>query len=96
MLNAAMIENNRVVNVIYIDESNMELFNAQGMELLDSEPLGLSIGDYREGESWYRDMEGQKVELPVPVEPISPTYTELLEAIKILGVNLNDDTGTSA
>lgn len=77
MINAAIIQNNRVENIIYISESVMAEWSAAGKELIDREPLGLTVGDYREGDTWYRDMDGQKVALPLPVDT-GPSYAELL------------------
>lgn len=77
MLNAAKIVNDKVENIIYISESVFSEWTAAGQELIDVEPLGMHIGDYREGGVWYRDLDGQKVQLPVPIDT-GPSYEELL------------------
>ena len=77
MLNAAKIVNDRVENVIYISEGVFNEWVAAGQELINVEPLGMIIGDYREDGVWYRDLDGQKVQLPIP-EDTGPSYEELL------------------
>lgn len=80
MLSAVKIENDTVTNMIYIDEANMALFNEMGIEVIDPSPWGLTMGDYREGESWFRDIDGVKTELPIP-EPESNDYEAYYNAI---------------
>lgn len=75
-MNAARIENNTVTNMIYIDEANMALFNSRGLEVIDPSPWGLTKGDYREGENWYRDIDGVKTALPLPVPEPEPNEYE--------------------
>ncbi len=65
MINAAVIQNDTVTNIIYINESNMALFQAQGFELLDTGPLGLALGDRREEGVWYRETDGIQTALPI-------------------------------
>ena len=82
--NAALIQNNTAVNVIYITQTAMDDFIQRGMELIDVEPLGIQIGDYRRNGQWYRNLDGQEVALPVP-EDTGPSYADLLayyEAMK--------------
>ena len=76
-MNAALIKNNTVVNVIYITQPAMDDFTQRGMELIDVEPLGIQIGDYRRDNVWYRDLNGQEVQLPLP-EDTGPSYADLL------------------
>jgi len=64
MINAAVIQNDTVTNIIYINESNMALFQAQGFELLDTAELGLALGDRREEGVWYREVDGVPTALP--------------------------------
>ncbi|MPN00266.1 hypothetical protein SDC9_147460 [bioreactor metagenome] len=64
MINAALIENSRVSNIIYIDETNFSLFASMGMQLIDTATLGLQIGDYSEGGTWYRNIDGAPIALP--------------------------------
>lgn len=76
-MNAALIKNNTVVNVIYITQPAMDDFTQRGIELIDVEPLGIQIGDYRRDNVWYRNLRGQEVQLPLP-EDTGPSYADLL------------------
>lgn len=80
MINAAVIENNVVVNVIYIDQENLDAFTANGMELIDSKPLGLTMGDYRDGDVWHR---GEQV---LPIAESESETDDMLAALELLGV----------
>lgn len=75
--NAALIKKNTAVNVIYITQTAMDDFTQRGMELIDVEPLGIQIGDYRRADAWYRNLDGQEVQLPLP-EDTGPSYADLL------------------
>ena len=76
-MNAAIIQNNTAVNIIYITQTAMDDFIQRGMEVIDVEPLGIQIGDYRRDTVWYRNLGGQEVALPVP-EDTGPSYDDLL------------------
>lgn len=76
-MNAAVIQNNTAVNIIYITQPAMDDFMQRGMELIDVEPLGIQIGDYRRNGQWYRNLDGQEVALPVP-DDTGPSYADLL------------------
>lgn len=76
-MNAAIIQNNTAVNIIYITQTALDDFIQRGMELIDVEPLGIQIGDYRRDNVWYRNLDGQEVALPVP-EDTGPSYDDLL------------------
>lgn len=76
-ITAAVIENNSVTNIIYINETAMQDFAARGWELMDAAPMGLQIGDYRRADAWYRNLDGQEVALPVP-DDTGPSYADLL------------------
>jgi hypothetical protein len=78
MLNAAKIVNDKVDNIVYVSERVFAEWSAQGQELIDREPLGLTIGDYRRDGEWYRMVDGHEVQLPLP-EDTGPSYDELLE-----------------
>ena len=80
----AIVENDTVVNTIKIDADNMSAFS-NFMELIETEPYGLRIGDYRESENWYRDIDGVKTALPItdPEEDVA----DMQEALSILGVS---------
>lgn len=72
-----------IVNMIVAHESQKEeLETALGGELIDPSEYGLTIGDYWNGETWTRNVDGEQVILePVVFEP---TTEELLNAM--LGV----------
>ena len=70
MINAALIENDTVTNIIYIDQANIELFAAAGMEIVDSAPLGMTMGDIRVDGSWYREVGGELLPLPIEREAV--------------------------
>lgn len=76
-MNAALIQNNTAVNIIHITQTAMDDFIQRGMELIDVEPLGIQVGDYRRDGQWYRNLDGQEVALPVP-EDTGPSYDDLL------------------
>lgn len=76
-MNAAVIQTNTAVNIIYITQPAMDDFTQRGMELIDVAPLGIQIGDYRRDNVWYRNLGGQEVQLPVP-EDTGPSYADLL------------------
>lgn len=76
-MNAAVIQNNTVVNIIHITKSAIDDFIHRGMDLIDVEPLGIQIGDYRRDNVWYRNLGGQEVQLPMP-EDTGPSYADLL------------------
>ena len=83
MINAALIENNVVVNVIYIDQTNINLFATQGMEMIDSAPLGLTMGDYHDGYVWYRG------EQTLPIPPEEPETSDMQAALEVMEVTLD-------
>lgn len=76
-MNTAIIQNNIAVNIIYITQPAMDDFTQRGIELIDVEPLGIQIGDYRRDNVWYRNLNGQEVQLPMP-EDTGPSYADLL------------------
>ena len=84
MISAILIENDVVTNIIYIDAENMAAFIAGGMELINPADLefDLELDDYREDGVWYRDVEGVKTALPLPVpEPVVDEYQQYYEAV---------------
>ena len=85
MINAAVIENDVVTNVIYIDQANIDLFAVDGMELIDSAPLGLTMGDYRDGDVWYRG--GQA--LPIAPENHESEIDDMRAALEVLEVYID-------
>lgn len=55
-----------VDNVIVANENQKEeLEAALGRTLLDAAPLGLTVGDYYNGASWTRNVDGEQVSLPL-------------------------------
>ena len=83
LLYIAVVTNNIVSNIIVIDKTNMNTLIEGGMELVETEPYGLVIGDYREGENWYRDIDGVKTQLPLPTP--EDESADMLEALETLG-----------
>ena len=83
MINAAQIQDNLVINVISIDAGNMEVFTKNGIELVNTSPYGLAIGDYRDDGVWYRDIEGTKTKLPIrQSEEYEEYYTAMQQEIE--------------
>lgn len=80
MSNYCIIEKDRVSNIIYVDVLNAEAFAKNGMELINNEHLHLRVGDYREGETWYRDVDGAKTEIVAP--PTAQEYQSYYEAMQ--------------
>jgi hypothetical protein len=63
-----------VINMIVAHESQkQELETALSAELIDPTELGLTIGDFWNGENWTRNVDGEQVVL----EPIIPEPTDL-------------------
>ena len=56
-----------------------ELEAALGRTLMDAGPLGLTVGDYYNGASWTRNVDGEQVSLPL--DP-NPDVTEVLDIIE--------------
>jgi hypothetical protein len=79
----AVKEGDFITNVIVAnEEQKQELELALDAELLDAAPLNLSIGDYyREGIGWTRNQDGEQTVLTE-----RPTYNELAEGLRSLGV----------
>lgn len=76
-----------VGNVIVADASQKdELAGALGRKLIDAGPLGLTVGDFYNGVSWTRNVNGEQVALPLG------DSTEVDEAIDIItGVTTDVD-----
>ena len=76
----ALVENNTVVNVIVINEANLEEMSVLG-ELVDAVPLGLCIGDLRNGANWTRNLNGVQTILE-PLTPDAQTdFTTLVDSL---------------
>lgn len=55
-----------IENVIVANESQKdELEAALGRTLMDAAPLGLTVGDYYNGASWTRNVDGEQMVLPI-------------------------------
>ena len=76
--NAAVIMADTATNIILVTATAQADLIQRGMELIDVEPLGIQIGDYRRDNVWYRNLGGQEVQLPLP-EDTGPSYAELME-----------------
>lgn len=69
-----------VDNVIVANENQKdELEAALGRTLLDAAPLGLTVGDYFNGVSWTRNVDGEQMVLPIVV-----ASADAAEALAIL------------
>ena len=89
IINAAVINNNMVSNVIVLDETLLDMFaNLLGADIIPALPLGLGIGDYTEdgGETWYRDILGVATQLPLPEEEEESEIEDMENALHLLGV----------
>ena len=78
---AVLTENHEFVeNVIVAQAAQKEELEASlGRTLLDAAPLGLTVGDYFNGASWTRNVDGEQVSLPL--DP-NPDVTEVLNIIE--------------
>ena len=66
----AVIENDFVTNIIVADETQREeLERALNAELIDAAPLDMQIGDYYNGKTWTRNVDGEQVALPLGDNP---------------------------
>ena len=81
-INAAVVENDTVVNVIVIDDITMAKWIRSGMDLVDCAECGLAIGDVRRGGQWFRG------DIPLPIPEPDPDVTPLLEQLRGLGVEV--------
>lgn len=71
------IDETMVDNVIVANaEQKEELEEALGRTLLDAAPLGLTVGDLKQGDNWTRNVEGEQVVLPI--EQDDPAVAEAL------------------
>jgi hypothetical protein len=68
-----------VDNIIVAKESQKaELENALGRTLMDAAPLDMAIGDFYNGKSWTRNIEGEQVALPVGDNPAVTAVFDIL------------------
>ena len=74
-LNHEFVENVIIAQAAQKDE----LEAALGRTLMDAAPLGLTVGDYYNGASWTRNVDGEQVSLPL--DP-NPDVTEVLNIIE--------------
>ena len=74
-LNHEFVENVIIAQAAQKDE----LEAALGRTLMDAAPLGLTVGDYYNGASWTRNVDGEQVVLPL--DP-NPDVTEVLNIIE--------------
>ena len=63
---AVLTENHEFVENVIIAQAAQkdELEAALGRTLMDAAPLGLTVGDYYNGASWTRHVDGEQVSLP--------------------------------
>ena len=78
---AVLTENHEFVENVIIAQAAQkdELEAALGRTLMDAGPLGLTVGDYYNGASWTRNVDGEQVSLPL--DP-NPDVTEVLDIIE--------------
>ena len=64
---AVLTENHEFVENVIIAQAAQkdELEAALGRTLMDAGPLGLTVGDYYNGASWTRNVDGEQVSLPL-------------------------------
>lgn len=78
---AVLTENHEFVENVIVAQATQkeELEAALGRTLMDAAPLGLTVGDYYNGASWTRNVDGEQVVLPL--DP-NPDVTEVLNIIE--------------
>ena len=78
---AVLTENHEFVENVIIAQAAQkdELEAALGRTLMDAAPLGLTVGDYYNGASWTRNVDGEQVALPLEE---NPDVTEVLNIIE--------------
>lgn len=78
---AVLTENHEFVENVIIAQAAQkeELEAALGRTLMDAGPLGLTVGDYYNGASWTRNVDGEQVSLPLEE---NPDVTEVLNIIE--------------
>lgn len=78
---AVLTENHEFVENVIIAQAAQkdELEAALGRTLMDAAPLGLTVGDYYNGASWTRNVDGEQVSLPLEE---NPDVTEVLNIIE--------------
>ena len=64
---AVLTEDQEFVDNVIIAQAAQkdELEAALGRTLMDAAPLGLTVGDYYNGASWTRNVDGEQVTLPI-------------------------------
>lgn len=64
---AVLTENHEFVENVIVAQAAQkdELEAALGRTLMDAGPLGLTVGDYFNGASWTRNVDGEQVSLPL-------------------------------
>lgn len=66
-LDSAHFRNHEFVENVIVAQAAQkeELEAALGRTLMDAGPLGLTVGDYFNGASWTRNVDGEQVSLPL-------------------------------
>lgn len=64
---AVLTENHEFVENVIIAQAAQkdELEAALGRTLMDAAPLGLTVGDFHNGTTWTRNVDGEQVSLPL-------------------------------
>lgn len=69
-----------VENVIVVKESQKaEMEAALNRTLIDTKPYFLQIGDFYNGKTWTRNVDGEQVALPIDDDPAISEVLDLIE-----------------
>ena len=80
---AVLTEDQKFVENVIVGRADQkeELETALGRTLMDAAPLGLEIGDLKNGEAWTRNIDGEQVQLPIGDNPAVAEAIAILEGV---------------
>ena len=80
---AVFTEDQKFVENVIVGRADQkeELEAALGRTLMDAAPLGLEIGDLKNGEGWTRNIDGEQVQLPIGDNPAVAEAIAILEGV---------------
>lgn len=80
---AVLTEDQKFVENVIVGRADQkeELEAALGRTLMDAAPLGLEIGDLKNGEAWTRNIDGEQVQLPIGDNPAVAEAIAILEGV---------------
>lgn len=80
---AVLTEDQKFVENVIVGRADQkeELEAALGRTLMDAAPLGLQIGDLKNGEAWTRNIDGEQVQLPIGDNPAVAEAIAILEGV---------------